>query len=189
MMTMLRSININYIYALHIIFMVFWIAGLFFTGRLFIYDRQAQDKKELEKKVIQDLCRGAIKKTYYIIIWPSLIITITCGLKLMEFISAHKQNWFHSKMLFVILLVVYTLNSQRYLNKINKDKHSKTNLYLRIYNEIPGILLIIIVFTVYAKNLFAGLTATFIFLFLIMLTVLIVKTNNSRKTNKINAKE
>ena len=188
-MQILNNINIDYIYAIHIICMVFWIAGLFFVGRLLIYDRQAQDKNEIEKKAIQDLCRSAIKKTYMIIIWPSLIITITCGIKLMEFINAHKQSWFHSKMLFVILLITYTINNQLYAKRIKKERHTKTNLYLRIYNEIPGLLLIIIVFTVYAKDLFAGLTATFIFLCLIMLTVLIVKTTNSNKAKRIKTTE
>eukprot|EP01047_Picozoa_sp_COSAG01_P009628 COSAG01_NODE_398_length_17547_cov_206.793501_2_plen_180_part_00 len=173
-MNILNQIPLQYLYPLHVVFMTFWIAGLFFIGRMFVYDQQAEKEESSAKEAVQKLCRSAINKTLYIIVWPSLIFTFTFGISMMIQLQAYKQGWFHSKMLFVILLVAYTFFANSYKKKMLKG-HSMSGMVLRMVNEVPGLLLIMIVFTVYVKNVFAGLSATAVFAFLIMLTVMIMK--------------
>lgn len=166
---------IDYIYATHVTFMVFWVSSLFFIGRMMIYDNESKLKDKVEKNAIQVLCRSAIKKTFFIITWPSLIITVLVGLKLMFLIQAHKFGWFHGKMFLVVLLVIYTINSFMSYKKMLKNELTKSPVFMRIYNEIPGILSLMIIFTVYTKNIMAGLIATAILFLFVSIIILIVR--------------
>ncbi|MEK9657056.1 MAG: CopD family protein [bacterium] len=188
MIDLIAHIPIQYLYPIHVVFMTFWIAGLFFVGRMFIYDQQAETKEQSQKEAIQTLSRAAISKSFYIIIWPSLFITTFAGVTIMLRIQAYTQGWFHTKMLFVILLILYTLYSQMYRQKI-KTAHSMSGIMLRIFNEVPGLLLILIVFTVYAKNVFAGLSATAVLIFLVALTIFLVKLIKGSSENTSKRKE
>ena len=175
--------NIYYLKALHVIFMATWFAGLFFLGRLFIYDKEAEEKSSTEKEILHNVLRKGQKNTVYIIVWPSLIITFTLGLWLMHLLEAYKEGWFHFKFLFVLGLIGYTFFSANYRKKIIKAKHSFSKLKLRIINEMPAIFLFIIVFTVYAKDWFSGLWALSIFCLIVGLIIFGFK-NFSRKKSK-----
>src|SRR5699024_471793 len=69
----------QYIIALHIIFIVTWFAGLFYMVRLFIYNREAQDKEEPERRILQGQYKVMIKRLWLGITWPSAILTFIFG--------------------------------------------------------------------------------------------------------------
>ena len=66
--------DISYIKALHIIFVVTWFAGLFYIVRLFIYYSEAEDSEEPAKSILQTQYKLMSKRLWYIITWPSLIL-------------------------------------------------------------------------------------------------------------------
>jgi putative membrane protein len=66
----------NYIKALHIIFVVNWFAGLFYMPRLFIYATEANEKPEPDKSILVKQLQLMQRKLWYIITWPSAVITL-----------------------------------------------------------------------------------------------------------------
>ena len=73
-----------YLKSLHIIFVTTWFAGLFYIVRLFIYDREAQDKDPSEKKILTEQYKIMQRRLWYGITWPSCILTIIFGLSLIH---------------------------------------------------------------------------------------------------------
>ena len=68
--------GIAYIKSLHIIFVVTWFAGLFYMVRLFVYFCEAQDKVEPEKSILSEQYKIMMKRLWYIIAWPSMVLTV-----------------------------------------------------------------------------------------------------------------
>jgi putative membrane protein len=138
-----------YLYPLHIAFMVAWFAGVFFLGRLLIYYKDACDNNHNQ---IIELTTLGMRRAWIIIILPAMSITIFVGLLLAVSINAFVMSWFHFKMLFVLLFVYYCfyLNYLR-LKSLKKQVLPSSN-YLRLLNEVPFILLIIILMVVYLNG-------------------------------------
>ncbi len=138
-----------YLYPLHIAFMVAWFAGVFFLGRLLIYYKDACDNNHNQ---IIGLTTLGMRRVWLIIILPAMSITIFVGLLLAVSINAFVMSWFHFKMLFVLLFVYYCF----YLNYLRLKSLKKQTLpssnYLRLLNEVPFILLIIILMVVYLNG-------------------------------------
>jgi len=177
---MFTKIPLLYLYPLHVIFMSFWIAGLFFIGRLFVYHKEAESEKEIIKTAFQEKYSNAIQKTLKIITWPSLVLTYFFGLCLTYQLLAFKQSWFHSKMLFVLLLTAYTFFCQFYVKKIRKN-HIFNAKVLRMINELPGLILILIVFTVYVKSVKTALIFLGIFTLLLGFTFSMISKFKKKK--------
>src|SRR5665647_2301204 len=68
-----------YVKALHIIFIITWFSGMFYIVRLFIYNREAQDKNDVEKQILTAQFSIMIKRLWLGITWPSAILTIIFG--------------------------------------------------------------------------------------------------------------
>ncbi|MEI2749636.1 MAG: CopD family protein [Ferruginibacter sp.] len=68
-----------YIKAIHIIFIVTWFSGMFYLPRLFIYNREAFDKTEPEKSILQKQFSTMIRRLWLGITWPSAILTLIFG--------------------------------------------------------------------------------------------------------------
>ncbi len=142
-----------YIKALHIIFVITWFAGLFYIVRLFIYHTEALAKEEPDRSILSNQLAIMSKKLWYIITWPSAILTIIFGTALIIV----QPNWLqlpfmHVKLGFVFLLVVYHLACQKIYNQLQKGISKYTSLKLRIFNEIATLLLFAIVFLIVIKN-------------------------------------
>tara|TARA_A100001015_G_scaffold167170_1_gene185831 strand:+ start:861 stop:1385 length:525 start_codon:yes stop_codon:yes gene_type:complete len=172
---------ILYSKAFHVIGMVAWFAAIFFLGRIYIYHKEAIENKE---KNIISLCEGAEKRLLYIILLPSAIITTVFGFILVYYLNAFNQGWFHIKFTFVILFFIYN----HYLIKIRKkflnNSSTPSAASLRLLNEIPFILLIIIVMTVYLKSLL-DIKILLVVLISFGLFYFFYKLKN-KKANKIN---
>lgn len=141
--------NILYIKALHIIFVVTWFAGLFYIVRLFIYDVEANDKPEIERTILTDQFRIMQKRLWYGITWPSAVLTWVFGLwLLLSNIDFLKMPWFHVKLTAVLLLTIYHFLCGVILNQLKEGKCQFTSGQLRVWNEVATLFLVTIVFVV-----------------------------------------
>ena len=174
----------HYFKALHIIFMVTWFAGVWFMGRMLIYHKDANKQPEDEKEPVLDLLIGAARRTWYIIIIPSMTITILLGSHMAVQSGALRQGWFHFKLLFLILFILYNF----YLNKLRKtlikESCPLSTIKLRVLNEIPFLFLVIIVFTVYSRNFFSGIWAGGVLFGVSILIGFLVKLYKKRRVQK-----
>ncbi|MFZ9847351.1 MAG: CopD family protein [Flavobacteriales bacterium] len=141
-----------YILALHIIFVVTWFAGLFYIVRLFIYHAEAEKKEEPEKTILQNQYKIMEKRLWYIITWPSMIITVCLGTWLMIETGYFREGWMHVKLVFVMLLVLYHLACHKIYLQLQNDEVKYSSTKLRMWNEVSTLLLFAIVFLVELKD-------------------------------------
>ncbi len=132
--------------AAHVIFVIFWMAGLFMLPRFFIYHQESAVGSEEDSKWIE---REA--KLRNIILNPSLIIVWVLGLALAYDIGAFSQAWFHAKLLAVLLLSGYHGWMLGYAKKLVKGNRSMSDKKLRLVNEVPGIAVAVIVILVLVR--------------------------------------
>ncbi|MDH4262538.1 MAG: CopD family protein [Spirochaetia bacterium] len=143
--------------ALHIIFMVTWFAGLFYIVRLFIYMVEASEKKEPDKSILGKQLLLMARRLWYIITWPGMVLTTIFGI-LLIFANPDVMlgGWFHAKLTLIVLLILYHLSIERMIKKVSNPKfnisQNMSSQKLRMYNEVPTILLFTIVFIVVLKN-------------------------------------
>ena len=132
--------------AAHIIFIIFWMAGLFMMPRFFVYHQECAAGSDEDRKWIER--EGKLRK---IILNPSLVITWILGLFLAYNIGAFSQGWFHAKLLMVLLLTGYHGWMISYVKKLARGERTMTDKALRLVNEAPGIAAAIIVILVIIK--------------------------------------
>jgi putative membrane protein len=130
----------------HIIFIIFWMAGLFMMPRFFVYHQECAVGSDEDRKWIER--EGRLRK---IILNPSLIITWVLGLLLAYNIGAFSDGWFHAKLLVVLLLSGYHGWMIGYGKKLARGERTMTDKALRLTNEVPGITAAIIVILVIIK--------------------------------------
>jgi len=174
-----------YLKAVHIIFVVSWMAGLFYVVRLFIYHTEAQDKIEVEKKVLSDQFEIIEKKLFNIITTPAMILTLLAGIA-MVYINPDllKQNWLQVKLGFVLGLIAYHFICQNMMLQMRKGIYKFTSTQLRIWNEVATILLFAIVFLAVLKNALSwifGVIGLLVFSLMIMSAVKIYKYYRLKK--------
>ncbi len=132
--------------AAHIIFIIFWMAGLFMMPRFFVYHQECAVGSDEDRKWIER--EGKLRK---IILNPSLVITWILGLLLAYNIGAFSQGWFHAKLLAVLLLTGYHGWMIGYVKKLARGERTMTDKALRLVNEVPGIAAAVIVILVIIK--------------------------------------
>jgi putative membrane protein len=145
---MTETLSVLYIWlkSAHIIFVIFWMAGLFMLPRFFVYHQEsAEGSKEAAKWVDRE------SKLIKIILNPSIIIVWLVGLFLAWHIGAMAEGWFHAKLLFVLGLSGYHGWIVGYAKKLARGERKLTGKQLRLLNEVPGIAVAIIVILVVAK--------------------------------------
>lgn len=130
----------------HVIFVIFWMAGLFMLPRFFVYHQEAPEDSP-ENAVWVDRERKLMK----IIMWPSLVVVWVLGLALAMDIGAFSQGWFHAKLAFVLVLTAYHFWLANYAQNLSVGVRKLTGKKLRMLNEIPGIAAAVIVIMVIVK--------------------------------------
>ncbi|MCZ4407894.1 CopD family protein [Cryomorphaceae bacterium 1068] len=144
--------------ALHLIFMVAWFAGLFYMPRLFIYQTEASQKPEAERKALVDQLKLMSNRLWYIITWPAFVLTFCFGITMLVMMPDWlQQPWMHVKLGFLALLIGYHFSLHWLYGKLQKGEYPLTSMQLRFYNEAATILLFAIVFTATFKNTMSGL--------------------------------
>jgi len=142
-----------YVLAVHIIFVVSWMAGLFYSVRLFIYHTEANDRPENERVILQKEFAKIEKKLWNIITTPAMVLTLLAGITMLFLNPAWlKMPWLHVKLAFVGGLVVYHFICQRIMNQLKRGVFKLSSFKLRLWNEVATIFLVAIVFTVVLKS-------------------------------------
>lgn len=142
-----------YAKSVHIIFVVTWFAGLFYSVRLFIYFAEAAEKSELEQKILQTQYKIMAKRLWYIITWPSAVITgLTAAYLLHQNPEYLKMPWLHVKLSFVALLYLYHFKCHAIYKSLQNDAMRYSPTKLRIWNEVATVLLFAIIFIVVLKS-------------------------------------
>ena len=133
---------------LHLIAIVSWMAGLLYLPRIFVYHVE-----NIEKKESIEIFKVMEKKLYFYIMYPAMALSWIFGLILISIIGFSSLSflWLKLKLLFVVLLTIYHFYLGKCLNKLKKDTNNTTSKFFRIINELPTILLILIVFIVIFK--------------------------------------
>ncbi len=132
--------------AAHIIFVIFWIAGMFMLPRYYVYHQEAAPGSAEEAKWID-----REKKLRNIIITPAMIAVWVFGLTLAYILDAWGQTWLQLKLAAVIGLSAYHGWLIGYGRKLAKGERNLSGRTLRILNELPGVLTALIVILVVIK--------------------------------------
>ena len=130
----------------HIIFVIFWMAGLFMLPRYFVYHQEAASDSP-ENAVWIDRERKLLK----IILWPSLIITWLLGLAIAVTQGYFGEAWFLAKLAFVAALTWYHFWLADYARKLARGERRLEGRQLRLLNEVPGIAAALIVVLVVVR--------------------------------------
>tara|TARA_B100000678_G_scaffold217028_1_gene184366 strand:+ start:223 stop:666 length:444 start_codon:yes stop_codon:yes gene_type:complete len=130
----------------HIIFMVFWMAGLFILPRQLVY-MHATAPGSAEESLWAQRTRQLSK----IILLPSIIVVWVLGLALSLSIGAWDQGWFHAKLLLVLILSGYHGYMVALSKKMARGERPIEEKRLRLIGEAPAILLALIVVLVVVK--------------------------------------
>ena len=168
-----------YLKAIHIIFVVSWMAGLFYIVRLFIYHVEANDRTESERITLQRQFEIMQHKLWYIITTPAMVISVLAGIAMIWVNPVLlSMNWMLVKLAFVLGLLVYHFLCQNIINKLKQGIFTWSSTQLRLWNELATIFLVAIVFTVILKSAvdwIYGLTGLVVFSAVIMSAVKIYK--------------
>lgn len=138
---------IDWLKAFHIITVVTWFAALFYLPRLFVYHCLAKDIISINRFKIME------RRLYFGIMMPSFILTTIFGFWMLHelwYFLADKL-WLQLKLLLVFILIVYHFICGYFVKIFALDKNTYSDKFYRWFNEIPSILLILIVILVVVK--------------------------------------
>lgn len=135
--------------AFHVVFVVTWFAGLFYLPRLFVYHAEAGEHVVRER--LKTMERRLLGITH---VGGALAVSFGL-LTLFAFARASpaylQQGWLHAKLALVALLVVYHAMLAKMVREFARDANRRSSRWLRIFNEIPALLLIGIVVLVVVR--------------------------------------
>ena len=134
--------------SLHLIAVISWMAGLLYLPRIFVYHVE-----NLKDKNTSSVFKTMEKKLYFYIMTPAMILTWIFGLILISSLGSEvfSTTWIKLKLLLVILLTSYHFYLSKPLSDFKMNRNTKSSKFFRIINEVPTILLILIVFIVVFK--------------------------------------
>tara|TARA_Y100000813_G_C24041946_1_gene295011 strand:- start:313 stop:690 length:378 start_codon:yes stop_codon:yes gene_type:complete len=122
-------------------------AGLLYLPRIFVYHSEAED--DSQRKVFKVMER----KLYNYIMMPAMLLSWLFGILLLHSLGflVFKELWMQIKTLAIIILTYYHFTLGKYLNDFAIENNRKSSKFFRIYNEIPTIILIVVIFVVIFK--------------------------------------
>ncbi len=142
-----------YAKAIHIIFVVCWMAGLFYMPRLFIYHTEAKSKSLEAYSVLHGQFSIMESRLWWVITTPAMVITIISALFMLHYNpTLLSLGWMQLKLVFVMGLVFYHFKTQQIMVKLRNEESRWTSNQLRLWNEVSTILLFAIVFLVVLKS-------------------------------------
>jgi len=136
--------------SIHLIAVISWMAGLLYLPRIFVYHVE-----NLEKKQVTDIFEIMERRLYIFIMRPAMILTWLFGIILIYLngLEVLFSLWIQLKLVLVVILSIYHEYLGKCLKSLKDGTNKKTSKFFRIINEVPTILLIIIVFIVVFKPL------------------------------------
>jgi putative membrane protein len=136
----------SWLKALHVISIIAWMAGLLYLPRLYVYHCQApvgSAQSEMLKTMERRLLRAIMN--------PAMIVAWILGLWLAYESLAYTQPWFHAKALLVVLMTGSHMAMAKWRKAFEADKNTNSEKFYRVANEIPTVLMIVIVILVIVK--------------------------------------
>ena len=134
--------------SLHLIAVISWMAGLLYLPRIFVYHAE-----NLKDKNVSSIFKTMERKLYFYIMTPAMILSWIFGLILISSLGFESLSttWVKLKLSLVVLLTLYHFYLSKLLSDFYLDQNTKSAKFFRIINEVPTILLILIVFVVIFK--------------------------------------
>jgi putative membrane protein len=154
---------------LHIVGVVVWFAGLFYMVRLFIYHREAEDLEPALRAPFQAQYALMEKRLANIITTPGMVVAVSMAIGLLVSNPAWlHQGWMHAKLAFVAALLAYHVFCYRLMGQLQDGRCGWSPKQLRALNELPTLLLVIVVMLVVFKNQFPTGAATWFIVALVV---------------------
>ena len=135
--------------SLHLIAVISWMAGLLYLPRIFVYHSEASHHSQ--KQVFKTMER----KLYNYIMMPAMLLSWLFGVLLIYSLGFNifQELWMQIKVISVLILTHYHFILGKYLQDFATDNNRKSSRFFRIINEVPTIILIVVVFVVVFKPL------------------------------------
>lgn len=132
--------------ALHIISVMAWMAGLFYLPRLYVYHSSAETGSELSEtlKVME-------RRLLRAIMHPAMVSSVIFGGLLLMEINAWDEGWLHVKLTCAVAMIVFHFMLSKYRMAFLEDRNQKSEKFYRMINEVPTLLMIVIVIMVILK--------------------------------------
>ncbi len=136
--------------SLHLIAVISWMAGLLYLPRIFVYHSEAEHDSQ------KDVFKIMERKLYNYIMMPAMLLSWLFGVLLIHSLGLNifLDLWMQIKFISVIILTYYHFLLGKYLNDFAINDNRKSSKYYRIINEVPTIILIVVVFVVVFKPLY-----------------------------------
>ena len=136
--------------SLHLIAVISWMAGLLYLPRIFVYHTDNSSNKAQNETF-----KTMESKLYNYIMLPAMFLTWTFGLVLIHIVgfSVFFELWMQIKSILVVILTIYHFYLGKYVKIFKVDQNDKSSKFYRVINEVPTVLLILIVFFVVFKPL------------------------------------
>jgi len=134
--------------SLHLIAVISWMAGLLYLPRIFVYHVENKNDEN-----ISNVFKVMEKKLFFYIMTPAMVLSWLFGLLLLGSIGFDQlgSKWLQIKLILIIILTVSHFFLGICLKRFSLDKNTYSSKFYRIFNEVPTILLILIVFIVIFK--------------------------------------
>ena len=136
--------------SLHLIAVISWMAGLLYLPRIFVYHSEADHESQ------KDVFKTMERKLYNYIMMPAMLLSWLFGILLIHSLgfAIFIELWMQIKTILVTILTYYHFLLGKYLNDFAINDNKKTSKFYRIINEVPTIILIVVVFVVVFKPLY-----------------------------------
>ena len=133
--------------SLHLIAVVSWMAGLLYLPRIFVYHTEASHESQKNIFIIME------RKLYNYIMMPAMLLSWLFGVLLIHSLGfdVFLELWMKIKVILVSILTFYHFLLGKYLSDFAIDNNQKSSRFYRIINEVPTIILIVVVFVVFFK--------------------------------------
>ena len=133
--------------SLHLIAVISWMAGLLYLPRIFVYHSEANH--ESQKGVFKTM----EKKLYNYIMMPAMLLSWLFGVLLIHNLGfdIFSELWMQIKIIAVVILTYYHFTLGKFLSDFATESNKKSSKFFRVYNEIPTIILIVVIFVVIFK--------------------------------------
>ena len=135
--------------SLHLIAVISWMAGLLYLPRIFVYHSEVSNESQ------KDVFKTMERKLYNYIMMPAMLLSWLFGVLLIHSLgfTVFSELWMQIKIIAVVILTYYHFTLGKYLNDFAIDNNQKTHKFFRIYNEIPTLILVVVIFVVIFKPL------------------------------------
>ena len=136
--------------SLHLIAVISWMAGLLYLPRIFVYHSEANHDSQ------KDIFKTMERKLYNYIMMPAMLLSWLFGVLLIHSLGFEVfiELWMQIKIISVVILTYYHFLLGKYLNDFAINDNKKSSKFYRIINEVPTIILIVVVFVVVFKPLY-----------------------------------